>query len=163
MKTLLLMRHAKSSWKDDALDDHERPLNKRGRDAAPKLGRLILGHRLLPDVVLCSTAVRARQTCQLVTHEWKRPVEINYLDELYLCPADRFASLLRRLSVDVECVLMIGHNPGMAEFLESTVGFSGKFPTGALAWLTADVPMWSDLAPHPVLELQNHWRPRDLD
>jgi phosphohistidine phosphatase len=163
MKTLLLMRHAKSSWKDDSLDDHERPLNKRGQKSAPKMGRLIFEQNLLPDLILCSTAARARQTCQLVTKEWNRSVPTRFLDELYLCPSERYSALLRQVPDSCQRLLLIGHNPGLVEFLETAAGAVGKFPTGALALLTIDVANWSAIQPQQPLRLQNLWRPRDLD
>jgi phosphohistidine phosphatase len=163
MKTLLLMRHAKSSWNEGVLDDHDRPLNKRGRKTAPEMGRLISAHNLLPDLILCSTALRARETCELVTREWNAPAQARFLDDLYLCPADRFIPILHRVSDDVGRVLIIGHNPGMAGFLESATGFDEKFPTAALAWLTVDLAAWSQIEPQQPMELQNFWRPRDLE
>lgn len=163
MKTLLFLRHAKSSWKDGSLDDHERPLNKRGRKAAAKMGRLIQDHDLLPNLILCSSAIRARETCELAIEGWNRPAEIQYLDELYLCPADRFVPALRRIPADVERVLLIGHNPGMLEFLESATGAIERFPTAALAWLTAEIDAWSDMDLKQPLHLKNLWRPRDVE
>lgn len=163
MKTLLVMRHAKSSWQDESLDDHERPLNQRGRQAAPRMGALLLQHRLLPDQILCSTAARARQTWLLATQGWPRPVEARFLDELYHCPAERILPILRKLPRDAQRVLLIGHNPGLAEFLETTADFRGKFPTGALAQLTTDASAWSLVNSQTRFKLHQLWRPRDLD
>lgn len=161
MKTLLLMRHAKSSWKEAAIPDHERPLNGRGRQAAPKMGRLIQSRQLVPDVILCSTAVRARQTCELLFQEL--PVEPQFLPDLYHCPANGLLDLLRALPDSADRVLLIGHNPGLADFLAAFAGFDEKFSTAALAELALDRPTWCEFTPQTSLKLINLWRPRELD
>jgi phosphohistidine phosphatase len=163
MKTLLLMRHAKSSRDDPEAADHERPLNRRGRKTAPKMGRLIREQGLLPDVVLCSTAVRTRETCELVLREWKHPATPRFLDDLYLCPAETIGQAVRRAGDDAERVLVIGHNPGLADFLAAIVGNDLKFPTGAVAWLTAEIARWSDFRLDAPLTLRRIWRPKELD
>lgn len=161
-KSLLLLRHAKSSWKDDDLPDHDRPLNPRGRRDAPKMGRLIAEEDLIPDVVCCSTAVRARQTLELAAAEWPRRPKTHFAKDLYLCPADRLADVVREIAEDAPRVLLIGHNPGFADFLAQTAGLTGKFPTAALAWLTLDLAAWHDFAASQALHLEHFWRPRDL-
>jgi phosphohistidine phosphatase len=163
MKTLLLLRHAKSSWDDANLPDHDRSLNKRGREAAPKMGRWIRKRDLVPDVVLCSTARRARQTCELVAETWRQPVPTRLLADLYLCPAEKIVDVLHTLDDDPTRVLIIGHNPGLADFLAATVGYAEKFPTAALAWLDVDIPAWSDLRFDSPMTLKFLCRPKDLD
>jgi phosphohistidine phosphatase len=162
-KSLLLLRHAKSSWQDDELADHERPLNPRGRRAAPKIGRLMAAEQLIPDVVCCSTAVRARQTYELVSEGWPRRPATHFWNDLYLCPAERMPDILRQISEDAEKVLLIGHNPGFADFLAAAVGIRDKFPTAALAWLTLDLDAWKDFELDSEIRLENFWRPRDLE
>ncbi len=162
MKTLLLMRHAKSSWDNDTLADHLRPLNRRGRAAATLIGRLIREHALLPDQILCSTSVRTRQTYDLLTEDWDNAVATKLLDELYHCPADGVPGILQHVTQDVGRVLLIGHNPGLSDFLAATVGFSETFPTAALAWLTVDLEQWSEFSARSPMQLRKIWRPRDL-
>ena len=87
MKTLLLLRHAKSSWKDESLTDHDRPLNKRGKKTAPLMGHLLREKNLVPDLVVSSTAVRARSTAEAAAEACGYPGEITLTDELYLATA----------------------------------------------------------------------------
>lgn len=162
MKTLLILRHAKSSWSDAGLADHQRPLNRRGREAAPRIGRLLRKQRLLPDSIFCSTSTRTRQTCELVAKSWKAVVETQFLDALYHCPANCVFEILQQAADDADRILLIGHNPGLAEFLTATVGFTRKFPTAALAQLTVDLDRWSEFHSQTPIWLENFWRPRDL-
>jgi phosphohistidine phosphatase len=174
MRRLLLLRHAKSSWGRPDLDDADRPLNARGQRAAPLMGRHISGRGLVPDLVLCSTAVRARQTLELVTAEWEPAgaAEINVAmrSSLYLASAGELLATVRRLDDDVETVMIVGHNPGMAAFagLLSERGhaaglkaMASKFPTAALAVIDLDVGSWKDAAPGDGV-LRSFTRPKDL-
>jgi phosphohistidine phosphatase len=141
MHQLHLLRHAKSSWNDDA-EDHSRPLNKRGREAA----RLIGGN--LPkvigglDLVLCSSALRTRETAELALAGLKPVPRILYEDGLYLASASTLMQRLCELDERSDAVMVIGHNPGLHELAialaaPGSVGFSslanGKFPTGVRA------------------------------
>ena len=122
MKTLLVLRHAKSSWNDPALDDHERPLNKRGRRDAPRMGELVREYGLIPDVVISSDAVRARLTAEAVVEAARYVGEILLDPHLYLaCPAD-ILSLLRTVREKAETVMIVGHNPGLEELVEQLTG-----------------------------------------
>lgn len=153
MLTLSLMRHAKSSWADPGLDDHERGLAKRGTKAAPRIGRYLNAERLKPDLVLCSGAVRARATLALLLAEFSGPApEIRYDDTLYLVTASTLLDAVRKVEARHRHVLMVGHNPGLhALALELTGGGSRNdlanlataFPTAALAMLTFDEDDWS--------------------
>ncbi|HZK91219.1 MAG TPA: histidine phosphatase family protein [Stellaceae bacterium] len=138
MHQLHLLRHAKSSWNDEA-DDRERPLNKRGREAtrliADGLPQAIGGL----DLVLCSSALRARETAELALAGFAKPPRVLYEDGLYLAGQAKLMRRLRQLDEAVESVLVIGHNPGLHELAVSlatpgSAGFStlanGKFPTG---------------------------------
>jgi len=155
MLTLSLLRHAKSSWSEPELDDHERPLAKRGIKDAPRIGRFMAAEKLLPDLVLCSGAVRTRATLTLVLAELPNTqAEIFFEDELYLAgPAEMFARLTK-VKPPARHVLIVGHNPGLqALALELTgegkrkglAGLAGKFPTGALAVIDFEVGSWSAL------------------
>lgn len=162
MKTLLIMRHAKSSWADPSLSDHQRPLNRRGREAAPRMGRLLKAHSLIPEHVICSTSVRTRQTYELVRQEWTAAINSDFLDELYHCPAERIPEIFRQIPSNTDRLLMIGHNPGIADFLAHQVGYQAKFPTAALAWLTVEIPSWDHFSSESPITMQKIWRPRDL-
>src|SRR4029450_11617432 len=95
MKTLLVLRHAKSSWNDPALDDHERPLNKRGRRDAPRMGELVREYGLIPDIVISSDAVRARLTAEAVAEAARYTGEIMLDQHLYMASPADILSLLR--------------------------------------------------------------------
>lgn len=138
MRTLILLRHAKSSWDDPGLSDHERPLNRRGTRDAPRMGDVLAGEGLLPDLVLCSDAVRARGTLALVLSRLPdaRP-RVVYAPELYLADP---AMLLRRIAqveAGVQRLLVVGHNPGLHAL---ALGLTGSGSTKALAMLAAKLP-----------------------
>ena len=113
MLTVSLLRHAKSSWDDSSLDDYERPLNKRGEAAAPRMGAFMAQHGLAPDLVLCSSAVRARQTLELVLpHLADRP-QVVYEDGFYLAAPSAMLARLQKVDAKARHVLIVGHDPGM--------------------------------------------------
>ncbi|MEM8950697.1 MAG: histidine phosphatase family protein [Pseudomonadota bacterium] len=170
----MLLRHAKSSWDRGDLDDILRPLSARGRRAAPLIGRHISGRGLVPDLVLCSTAVRAKQTLELVIAEWERSAndgaKIEMRASLYLSPPGEMLAAIRRVDDAMMSTLVIGHNPGM-EVLAGRLAAKGdpsgmksmaaKFPTAALAVFDFDVDSWKDVAPGRG-HLQSFIRPKDL-
>ena len=118
MKTLLLLRHAKSSWKDGDLDDHDRPLNGRGKRDAPRMGRLLAEERLLPELILCSSAKRCRKTAEHVIAESGYRGETRLTGELYEAGAEKLREVLAGLAGEPTRVLLIAHNPGLEELLE---------------------------------------------
>lgn len=148
MRVLYLLRHAKSSWADDTLADHERPLANRGVRNAKRMAAHLLDVHVEPDLVLCSSAVRTRQTLDLVKRSLPdAPVQIE--DELYGATADAMLERLRAVPESVHSVLLIGHNPGIQD-LAVRLAASGpgledlttKFPTGALATLALGSQTW---------------------
>lgn len=155
MLTLSLLRHAKSSWDDMDLDDFERPLSKRGANAAPEMGRAIRELNLKPDLVLCSGAVRTRATVALVLLELGPPApEVRYEDGLYLATPKVMISHIRKIEPAVKNLLVVGHNPGMhalalelsgAARREDMAELATKFPTAALASMTFDLDSWRDV------------------
>ncbi len=162
---LLLLRHAKSSWDDPELDDHDRPLAKRGRRAAEQVGSHLQQTDLVPDVVLCSTATRTRQTLELLGIP---DAEIRFEDRLYGADEDELLDLVAALPADAGTVLVIGHNPGMQELaLRLALTESGpdadhlreRFPTGALAEFEFDGG-WTDVA-RGGGRLRSYVTPRD--
>jgi phosphohistidine phosphatase len=160
-KRLLLLRHAKSSWDDSALADHDRPLTARGRRAAKLIGAHLRRERIRVSLVLCSSARRARETLDLVA----APGEAQIERELYGASADELLERLRRVPEEVDAVMLIGHNPAIQDLAVRLVGGGSelgerKFPTGALATLTFTGP-WRALQPKRA-ELAAFVRPRDL-
>ena len=169
MPTLLLLRHAKSSWDRPGQADADRPLATRGRKAAPLIGAWLRRRDLLPDLVLCSTARRTRETSALVQAEWQHPVETRELEGLYLATPERILQILRSLAQAPERVLVLGHNPGLHSLALRLAGegeaadldaLGEKLPTGALAVLRF-AGSWADLAPGTA-RLDAFVRPREL-
>ena len=160
MKTLFLLRHAKSSWAGPELGDHDRPLNKRGLRAAPVMGVRLnsllreRGHAL--DRVYCSSAKRARQTWALVSAELEGPVEEEILKELYLCGPEGVLRQIHRTDASVDSLLIVSHNPDLHILTTILPGHGAMdlrtestqhFPTGTLVGLTFDVDNWHNVSP----------------
>jgi phosphohistidine phosphatase len=163
MKTLLVMRHAKSSWKDAALADDRRPLNKRGRSDAPRMGRLLRETDLVPHAILSSTAERARQTALAVAEASGFEGEIQFEDSLYGAPAETYLALLLGMTADRQIVMVVGHNPGVDELVDELTGESEHLSTGAVARIELAIDRWADLSPETEARLEALWRPREKD
>ncbi len=171
MKTILLLRHAKSAWSNPRLDDHDRPLNRRGERAAQAMADHIARRSPHPDLILCSTATRTRQTLAPLLKRLAGPAPpVSFERDLYLASEDTLLSHLQALSDDVSTALLIAHNDGIARLAEMLAGagpadamarLHEKYPTGALATLRAPDGRWRDLGPHAG-ELLAFVRPRDL-
>lgn len=155
LRTLLILRHAKSSWNDHDLDDHDRPLSARGRRAAPVMGRWLAGQGLRPDRVLCSDAVRTRQTWSRVAPELDGQPEVVVDSELYLAGARTLLERIRATPDPVGTLLVIGHNPGLHDLALMLAGeahrprararLEAKLPTAGLVVLKSDLPRWATL------------------
>jgi phosphohistidine phosphatase len=171
VKTILLLRHAKSAWGQPGLDDHDRPLNRRGERAAEIMAEHIVHNAPRPDLILCSTAVRTRQTLAPLVHRLAAPAPpISFEKRLYLASEPELLARLRAVADEVRAILLIGHNEGVGELAASLPGHGvsatlasvrSKFPTGALAVLRAPNGAWRELAPGAA-ELLSFVRPRDL-
>ena len=140
MKTLLLLRHAKSSWKDSTQADYDRPLNHRGRDSAILVRRFLKDRKLRPTLVLSSPALRTRQTVASV-FEGSSP-EIRYDDGLYLASVGKLLEVISRVEGNCDQVVVVGHNPGLEELLFRLTGVDQRFPTAALASIALDIDQW---------------------
>lgn len=157
MLTLLLLRHAKSSWDLANLDDFERSLAGRGLMAAPLMGAYLADHGLRPDLILCSAAVRTRATLDLIMPFFDpAPPALVYEENLYLASASQLLSRLRSVSPRWSKIMMIGHNPGFHDLATALprdgdpallAALSHKFPTAALAVITFDTASWGKIAP----------------
>jgi phosphohistidine phosphatase len=167
MKTLLILRHAKSSWKDETLPDFDRPLNKRGQEDAPRMGKLLHDQGLVPDLILGSDARRAVATAQLAAEEAHYEGEIIFLNDLYAAEPEAYLAALAGQGGEAACVMVVGHNPGLEELLEQLTGEYQPLPTAALAQVSLPIEHWSELDPSAENEiaqgkLVNIWRPKDL-
>ena len=162
MKTLLLLRHAKSSWEDSSLSDHDRPLNHRGRRDAPRMGQLLQEKNLVPDLILSSTAKRARKTAEKVAQACDYKGEIEYVPELYDSDISIYQQALARQGGNFERILIIGHNPDIEHFLQSLTGCWEKMPTAALAHLQLAIDGWEEVSSGGEGKLLSLWRPKEL-
>lgn len=162
MKTLLLMRHAKSSWSDDRLTDHERPLNGRGERDAPRMGRFLAEQDLIPDLIITSTAVRAKQTGDAVRLAVDEACRLREFESLYQADVAAWSTVLRQVPDDVERLLAIGHNPGLEELVTSLCQRDEHMPTAAIAWFELAVDSWSDFSAAGPATLNEVWRPKKL-
>ncbi len=157
MKSLLFLRHAKSSWSSPELADHDRPLNGRGRAAAATMGRYIVEHDLLPELILCSTARRARETLERAATEWSYLPPAHIERALYDFSGGRgYLDLIGKTDNQVASLLVIGHNPTIEILVSDLIGeadpelvekLTFKYPTAGLAVLEFDTDKWSDVAP----------------
>ena len=154
MRTLYLLRHAKSSWKDEGLADRDRPLAPRGERAGQAMARHMRRAGVRPSLVLCSSAVRARSTLDLVASGIGRPFESLVEDELYGAGAPDLLARFQRVGNETTSVMVIGHNPGLEDLAVLLAGdgdgdalaqLQRKFPTGALATFDLADTAWSEL------------------
>jgi phosphohistidine phosphatase len=167
-KRLFVLRHVKSSWDDPVLDDHERPLAPRGRRALGVLAAYMRQSRIEPDLVLCSSARRTRETLEGVAPSGERLIEA----ELYTAGSEQILERLRQLPDDVAAVMLVGHNPAAQMLVlrlsgadsdrnsPQRVAVQRKFPTGGLATLTFE-GAWSELVPGGA-RLVEFTNPREL-
>ena len=166
-RRLHLLRHAKSSWDDPTLADPERPLAPRGRKAAKRIAGWAASHDVRPQVVACSSAVRARETLERVLPGLGRP-EVWTEPSLYGAAAEALLARVQALPDDVEEAMLVGHNPGLQELVlllaekgELRDSAAAKLPTGALATLETDVSGWAEINPGQM-RLSSFVVPRDL-
>ncbi len=164
MRTLVLMRHAKSDWADSGLRDHDRPLNQRGEDAAPRMGRLLVEQKLRPDRILTSTAIRAKRTADLVAGSiGLADSEMTALEDLYLAPPSVLLDVAQRRGGDSDTLLVVAHNPGLEELVALLARRPEPVPTAAVAAFRLGIDAWSEVAIDMDAELIGVWRPKELD
>jgi len=144
MKTLFLVRHAKSSRDDPTLADKDRPLNDRGKRDAPKMGKRLAKRRVKPDLILSSPAARALKTAEIIAKklDYKRK-NILVDDRLYAVEAGELLDVIRKLGDKVERVMLIGHNPELTELAHRLSSKITHMPTCAVAEFTFDAKSWS--------------------
>lgn len=147
LPALFVVRHGKSSWADAGQDDFERPLKGRGRKDAAALARLMLSAGLVPDLVLCSSALRARETWEAMREEWDELApECRVLDELYLATPAAIDAALREQLDGQQRVMVVGHNPGLERLVGLRCGAPVFMKTAHLAVLCAETPEGSPLS-----------------
>ncbi len=145
MKTLFLLRHAKSSWDDASLADFDRPLNERGLRTAPLMGKLMRNKDLVPDVILSSPAERASTTATLVREAGGFGPEVTNDDRIYEASPRTLLQVAADLDDEFDTAMLVGHNPGMEGFVRLLTDSIEPMPTAALAVIDLDISRWSDL------------------
>jgi phosphohistidine phosphatase len=155
LRRLVVLRHGKSAW-PEGVPDHDRPLAPRGRRDAPAAGRVLAETDCLPDLAVCSTALRARQTWELASAQWGTPPQVRHDSRLYAADVPDLLAVARETPPEVHTLLLIGHNPGLEELVLTLAGSDlddaldavrTKFPTSAIAVLTWYGPSWETLVP----------------
>jgi phosphohistidine phosphatase len=158
---LFLLRHAKSSWENPVLSDHERPLNSRGRVAAALMASVLSDVNAFPERVLCSTALRATETVRLLVTHWNQPTEIILVPDLYHAAPLVIAKVVSNWGGSVPNLMVVGHNPGFEEFFEEVTGTSLAIPTGACLQLNCQLENWSEFALSTRVALVRRWLPKE--
>lgn len=161
-KILLVMRHAKSSWTDETLSDHDRPLNPRGLRDAPRMAAWLDAQDSVPDLILCSTALRAHTTAQILERESSFSGPLLTYKKLYLGEPNAYLRLLAQLNDDVETGMVVGHNPGLEGLIQKICGVWEPMPTGAIAKIDLKIDRWLTAASVTDGELIGLWRPKEV-
>lgn len=161
MKQLLLVRHAKSSWDDASLTDQQRPLNARGKQDAPRIGRYISHHLPHPQHIFTSPATRAATTARLIAAEYPQPIMLTLSEDLYTFSGRALLACLRGLPDHYTTLMLVGHNPAMTDAVNQLCASDIlNIPTCAVALVQIHSEHWSDCTRPCVLA--NYIRPKDL-
>jgi phosphohistidine phosphatase len=148
VKTLYFFRHAKSDWDAEFGTDFERPLSKRGQRAASTMGEFLRNADKMPELILCSSAVRTRKTLQRATKAGGWDSEIEYRDELYTGNPRHVLRVIREVSKRVDSLMVVGHETAMSETTSLIIGQGDlRFPTAAIACMELEIRRWKDAAP----------------
>jgi phosphohistidine phosphatase len=145
MKLLYLLRHAKSSWDNDALADFDRPLNERGKNTAPFMGEVIARRRYMPAVIVSSPARRAAATAELIKDAAGSRATIRLDDRIYEASPNTLRQVISELDNSLDSAMAVGHNPGMEGFIRYLTGEIESMPTAALAVIELNIDSWSDI------------------
>jgi len=159
MKNLLIMRHAKSSWKDSNLADHERPLKKRGLKDAAEVGKILKRKGLVPDKILSSDAVRAADTATVVADKCGYKNEIEFTNRLYMAESSAIIDLIHSQPNSVKTLMLVGHNPGMEALVQLLSRKIESLATANVAFFQVDIKSWKDLTLESKVKLKNFWMP----
>ena len=162
MRTLLILRHAKSSWDDPDLKDYDRPLNKKGLQDALLMGKFITANGLVPDLLICSPAKRAKATVAALTRNFRHSNEIIYKRDIYDEGCAAFFPILRAVATGVKNVMLVGHNPDLEAFVHLLTGKNERLPTAALAHIELPLDSWKDFTAKTKGKLVNLFKPKEL-
>lgn len=161
MKTLLILRHAKSGEKHIGMPDHDRPLNDRGERDAPRVGALLRDEDLVPESIISSTAVRAVRTARIAARSAGFKGEIETHSSLYLAQPASYLEALQELDDGVSRAMVVGHNPGLEDLVVVLTGRHERLPTAALVQIELPLDSWADLSLQTTGRLVGVWRPKE--
>ena len=161
MKTLFLMRHAKSSWNNANLADFDRPLNPRGERTAPFMGNFMRDQGFDPSIIISSPAARAEQTTRLAVEMAKFNCEVRTDERIYEASARTLLQVIAEIGNAFETALLVGHNPGMEDLIRLLTGEIEPMPTAALAAIDLDIADWNEAA-DGCGRLRGVFRPKEL-
>lgn len=162
MKTLIVMRHAKSSWAYTGVSDHNRPLKKRGKQDAPMMGQVLYEHDLTPELILTSSAKRARDTAESAADGCHFDGEILVLRELYGADPGEYIDEVRDHGGDFTRIMIVGHNPGIEDLVEELTGTWERMPTAAVAVIELTIGDWPQITEQSDGQLKALWLPREI-
>ncbi len=145
MKTLYVLRHAKSSWDDCSLSDFERPLNERGIKTAPLMGKEMKKNDFVPEIIVCSTAKRAEQTANLVKETAEFSAEIMFEEAIYEASVTTLLHIVSRIEDEFYSALIVGHNPGFENLVRNLTGKIEAMPTAGLAVIDLKIENWNEI------------------
>ncbi len=143
---LFIIRHAKSSWKDSSLDDFDRPLNKRGKLNAPFMGTKLKERGIVPDIMISSSAFRAKNTAEIIAKKVKYSKKIIFKKEIYDVGESAIRKILKKLDDEKSVVFLFGHNPDLNMLAERYVGFDENIPTCGIVEIEFDCKRWKDIS-----------------
>ncbi|QDT07690.1 phosphohistidine phosphatase [Rubripirellula lacrimiformis] len=161
-KTLVLMRHAKSDWGDPSLSDHDRQLNRRGLRDSPVMGQWLSQFGAVPDLVLCSSAVRTQETVDGMQEAWSTDPQLSVLDSLYLASPETIWRTAASEGGQHDCVMLIAHNPGISQLASMMADRGMEMPTAAIAIFRFDIADWSELSSGTEAEFVQFMSPKLL-
>ncbi len=161
MKTLLIMRHAKSSWKEQELPDHDRPLKKRGRKDIANMAKILKKKALVPDLILSSTAVRSKDTAELMAEKLGYKGDLELVENFYMAEPEVYIQKTATVPDSVQTLLIVGHNPGLEGLLMTLGDKITSLPTGSIAKIYLFIDKWSELNMETSGEINHVWLPED--
>jgi len=147
MKKLYIIRHAKSSWSDEKLDDFERPLNKRGKENAPMMGERLKEKGIMPDIIISSPAKRAKTTAEIIAKEIGYKKKILFDENIYEASIDELRKILIAIDDKNSAAFLVGHNPSLNDLANYYVHHEENIPTCGIIEIGFECDTWSDIEP----------------
>lgn len=161
MKTLYILRHAKSDWSNAALSDFERPLNERGKKAAPLMGRMMRARNFIPQFVISSPAVRARQTAETITENAGLKGKIKFDSRIYEAHPQTLLEIVSEIADSFDSAMLVGHNPGFENLVQILTDEIQPMPTAALAVIDLKIEHWNQIFSSAAI-LREIIRPKEM-